>query len=142
MLYSFMSFRNLVLYTWDLCASSSKRCGLSRSFQLCIHLSHLVAYSRKISLLIHPLTEALTITPNRYIKTPSVLDSGSFMDYNRWAYFSNSICKAKNCGCLPLFFANNGVCINPSLSHNFPLFWYILTSSLLTVPYLFRTGNI
>ena len=54
---------NLKLYTCDLCASSNKRWGRSRSFQDFNHLTHLVAYSKKKVLFIHPFGEALTMTP-------------------------------------------------------------------------------
>ena len=52
-----------ILYTCDLCASRRSMLGLSSNFQLLSHLTHLVAYSRKMSLLIHPFLDALTMTP-------------------------------------------------------------------------------
>ena len=127
-----------MLYTWDLWASRRSMWGLSNNFQLLSHLTNLVAYSRKMFLLIQPFCDALTMTPTGASSVQVSITLETLMDHNWWHHLSHGISKYQYSCIFSLLFGHNLGCRYTSLTHNISFFWNIWTSTFITIPDLPR----
>ena len=121
------------------CLHPKEVCGACQVISKVLsHLTHLVAYSRKMFLLIQPFLDALIMTPTGASSVKASNYPRTLMDHNWWHHLPHGISKYQYSCIFTLLLGHNLGCGYPSLTHYFPFLWNIWTSTFITIPDLPR----